>query len=106
MGYLKRLADKKWRIRYDVSSRNDGRRKQKAETLVNVTKPQAEAILADRKRGIVAGEYILEDLTVTELFCAIRAVQITTCANHCAAVSWALPDLLESEVREKRVLNR
>ncbi len=68
LGYLKRLADKKWRIRYDVPSSNDGRRKQKAETLVNVTKPQAEAILADRKRGIVAGEYIPEDLTVTELF--------------------------------------
>ena len=51
MGSLKRLKDKTYRIIYDVSSTN-GKRKQKCETLRNVTKAQAEAHLAKRKEQV------------------------------------------------------
>jgi integrase len=48
MGSVKRLRDKVYRIVYDIPS-TDGKRKQKRETLCNVTKPEAEEILAKRK---------------------------------------------------------
>ena len=48
MGSVKRLRDKVYRIVYDIPS-TDGKRKQKRETLYNVTKSEAEEILAKRK---------------------------------------------------------
>jgi hypothetical protein len=48
MGSVKRLRDKVYRIVYDIPS-TDGKRKQKRETLCNVTKPEAEETLAKRK---------------------------------------------------------
>lgn len=47
MGYLKRIADKKYRLIYDLPKSD--RRRQKTETLVGVTKAEAEAYLAARK---------------------------------------------------------
>ncbi|MGA9019076.1 MAG: hypothetical protein WB438_09110, partial [Candidatus Cybelea sp.] len=68
MGYLRKIGDKKFRIIYDVVSVN-GKRQQKTETLVGVTKKQAEAILAKRKAAVVAGEYLpCADMTMNELF--------------------------------------
>jgi hypothetical protein len=53
---------------YDVVSVN-GKRQQKTETLVGVTKKQAEAMLAKRKAAVVAGEYLpCADMTMNELF--------------------------------------
>jgi hypothetical protein len=56
LGYLRKIGDKKFRIMYDVVPVN-GKRQQKTETLVGVTKKQAEAILAKRKAAVVAGEF-------------------------------------------------
>ena len=68
MGYLRKVGDKKFRIMYDVVFVN-GKRRQKTETLVGVTKKQAEAILAKRKAAVVAGEYLpCADMTMNELF--------------------------------------
>ena len=68
MGYLRKVGDKKFRIMYDVMFVN-GKRRQKTETLVGVTKKQAEAILAKRKAAVVAGEYLpCADMTMNELF--------------------------------------
>jgi hypothetical protein len=47
MGYLKRIGDKRYRVQYDRLPENDKRRL-KRETLDNVTKKQAETILAQR----------------------------------------------------------
>ena len=55
MGYLKKLENRKFRIVYDVMSVN-GKRRQKTETLVGVTKNQAAAILARRTTAVLAGE--------------------------------------------------
>jgi hypothetical protein len=47
----------------------NGKRRQKTEMLVGVTKKQAEAILAKRKAAVVAGEYLpCADMTMNELF--------------------------------------
>ncbi len=68
MGYLRKVGDKKFRIMYDVVFVN-GKRRQKTETLLGVTKKQAEAILAKRKAAVVAGEYLpCADMTMNELF--------------------------------------
>ena len=48
MGSVKRLRDKVYRIVYDVPGTN-GKRKQKRETLDNVTKSEAEEVLAKQK---------------------------------------------------------
>jgi integrase len=53
---------------YDIVS-VDGKRRQKTETLVGLTKKQAEAILTQRKAAVVAGEYLpTGDMTMNELF--------------------------------------
>lgn len=53
---------------YDVLSVN-GKRRQKTETLIGVTKKQAEALLAKRKAAVVAGECgPRADMTMNELF--------------------------------------
>jgi hypothetical protein len=68
LGYLRKIGDKKFRIMYDVVS-VDGKRRQKTETLVGLTKQQAEAILAKRKAAVVAGEYLPSgDMTMNDLF--------------------------------------
>jgi len=68
LGYLRKIGDKKFRIMYDVVSVN-GKRQQKTETLVGVTKRQAEAFLAKRKAAVVAGEFLpFGDMTMNALF--------------------------------------
>ena len=68
MGYLKKIGDKKFRIVYNVPSLN-GKRKQKTETLVGVTKKQAEAIVAAREAAVLRGEYGSgSDIQMNELF--------------------------------------
>ncbi|MGB8205966.1 MAG: site-specific integrase [Candidatus Baltobacteraceae bacterium] len=53
---------------YDVMSVN-GKRRQKTETLIGVTKKQAEAVLASRKAAVLAGEFRTDaDMTMNELF--------------------------------------
>lgn len=60
MGYLKRYGESKYRIIYDVLP-EQGRRKQKRETLKGVTKKQAEAILAQREAEVLALRRALEN---------------------------------------------
>jgi hypothetical protein len=48
MGSVKRLRDKVYRIVYDIPS-TDGKRKQKRETLCNVTKPEPKKLLPSEK---------------------------------------------------------
>jgi len=68
MGSVKRLRDKVYRIVYDLPSA-DGKRKQKRETLYDVTKPEAEAALAKRKELAKHGQPAHNpDLTVGNLF--------------------------------------
>ncbi len=68
MGYLRKVGDKKFRIVYDIVSVT-GRRRQKTETLVGVTKRQAEAVLAKRKATVLAGEFPSStSMTMNELF--------------------------------------
>jgi len=68
LGYLKKIGDKKFRIVYNVPSLN-GKRKQKTETLVGVTKKQAEAIVAAREAAVLRGEYGSgSDIQMNELF--------------------------------------
>ena len=68
MGYLRKVGDKKFRIVYDIVSVT-GRRRQKTETLIGVTKRQAEAVLAKRKATVLAGEFPSStSMTMNELF--------------------------------------
>lgn len=68
MGYLKKIGDKKFRIVYNVPSLN-GKRRQKTETLVGVTKKQAEATVAARGAAVLRGEYGSgSDIQMNELF--------------------------------------
>jgi integrase len=68
MGAAKRIKDKTYRIVYDIPSA-DGTRKQKRETLYDVTKAEAEAILAKRKEQARSGQLVRDqNLTVAELF--------------------------------------
>jgi integrase len=68
MASPKRIRDKVYRIVYDVPSQ-DGTRKQKTETLNDVTKREAEAILAKRIEIAKKGEYVTDpNITMSELF--------------------------------------
>lgn len=74
MGYLKRYGDKKYRIIYDLLPEN-GKRRQKRETLEGVSKKEAEAILAEReaeirkqREAIENGEHVKDEITFSELF--------------------------------------
>ena len=68
MGSVKRLRDKVYRIVYDISNRN-GKRKQKRETLYNVTKSEAEETLAKRKERAKHRQGLRNpDISVAELF--------------------------------------
>ena len=75
MGYLKRLSDKRYRIKYDVVPTNEKPRQIKTETLEGVSKKEAEAILAQRKaevteqrEAIANGEQVKDDITLSTLF--------------------------------------
>ena len=68
MGYLRKLGEKKYRIIYDLAPIGTKRR-QRTETLVGVTKAQAEAILAQRKSEVARGTLALEsELCMNDVF--------------------------------------
>jgi integrase len=68
MGSVKRLRDKVYRIVYDIPS-TDRKRKQKRETLYNITKSEAEETLAKRKEQAKHRQTLRDpNLTVAELF--------------------------------------
>jgi integrase len=80
LGSVRRLADKKYRIVYDVPPLN-GKRKQKTETLVGFTKAQAESALADRIRAITGGDYVDDvEMTLNDLFDRFMAAKDRKCA--------------------------
>jgi integrase len=62
MGCLTSLGNKRFRIRYDVLPEN-GRRRQRTETLENTTKKAAYAALADRESKATRGFYSGNDTT-------------------------------------------
>jgi integrase len=72
LGYIhgiKRLADKKYRIVYDVPPSGGRPRHQKRETLVGVTKKQAAAARAKRIEEVATGKYVKDDdMTLSALF--------------------------------------
>ena len=69
MGYIKRIGDKKYRIVYDLPRGKDGMRRQKTETIVGKSKPDAEAHLMTRKQQIANLQPIVDEaLTVDELY--------------------------------------
>jgi integrase len=74
LGYLKRFGDRKYRITYDILPEN-GKRRQKRETLEGVSKKEAEAILAQReaeilklRKAIELGEEVKDEIELGELF--------------------------------------
>ena len=67
MGSVKRLRDKVYRIVYDIPS-TDGTRKQKRETLYNVTKSEAEETLAKRKEARSSPDSSNPNITIADLF--------------------------------------
>jgi integrase len=68
MGFLKKLGDKKYLIKYNVPPAIGKARQQKTETLKGVTKKRAEAILAQRKAQVASETYIQEQINVAMLF--------------------------------------
>jgi integrase len=74
MGYLKRVNDRTYRIQYDVLPAN-GTRRLKRETVRDVTKREAAAILAQREAEILAkrrtlerGDEFKDEIVLDELF--------------------------------------
>jgi integrase len=68
LGYLRKLGKKKYRIIYDLDMAG-GRRRQRTETLLGVTKQQAQALLAKRKNEVSLGELSLRpEVQMNELF--------------------------------------
>ncbi len=74
MGYLKRYGQSKYRIEYDILPEN-GKRRQKRETLKGVTKKQAEAVLTQREAEVLAqrkalenGDSVKDEATLSTLF--------------------------------------
>jgi integrase len=66
---IKRVGEKKYKIVYDVPPTDGRARQQKKETLVGVTRHEAEAIRAKRIESIKKGEYVHEtDMSMAELF--------------------------------------
>lgn len=75
MGYLVRLADKRYRIKYDIIPTNGKTRQIKTETLDGVTKPEAAAVLAKRKAEVTKqrmtiadGEQLKDEINLSTLF--------------------------------------
>lgn len=52
---------------YDLPQK-DGKRKQKTETLENVSEKEAKAILAKREEAITKGEYVQDSIVLEDLF--------------------------------------
>lgn len=74
MGYLKRVNDRTYRVQYNASV-GDGKRRLKRETLRDVTKKEAAAILAQREAEVLAkrrvvesGEQVKDEVMLDELF--------------------------------------
>lgn len=66
---VKRLADKKYRIVYDVPPSGGRPRHQKRKTLVGVTRKEAEATRAKRIEEVAIGQYAKDDdMILSELF--------------------------------------
>jgi len=86
LGYLRKIGDQKFRIMYDAPSVS-GKRCRKTETLVGVTKKQAEAILAQRKAAIVRGEFASgSDIRMNELFdrfMQVKGERLAPATLHC-----------------------
>ena len=75
MGFVKRLADKRYLIKYDVVPTNGKRRQLKTKTLNGVTKQEAEAFVAERKAevrkqrsAIATGEQVKDEVILSDLF--------------------------------------
>jgi integrase len=75
MGYLKRLADKCYLVKYDVVPEKGKSRQLKTKTLRGVTKQEAEAFVEERKaevrkqRATIAnGEQVKDEVLLSELF--------------------------------------
>jgi len=66
LGYLKRIGTKKFRIVYDLPQK-DGKRKQKTETLRNVTEREATVILSKREDAIARGESEQDTILIGDL---------------------------------------
>jgi integrase len=80
LGYIKRLADKKYRIMYDLPPQG-ARRRQKTETLVGVTKKQAELYVADREKAVIKGDYVEDSgATLNSVFDRFMAAKQKKCA--------------------------
>jgi integrase len=75
MGFIKKLGNRKYLIKFNVPPTNGKARQQKTETLKGCTKKQAEAILAERKARVASGNYIQEQITVSMLFDRFMAVK-------------------------------
>jgi integrase len=69
MANIKRVGEKKYRIVYDIPPVDGRPRQQKRETIIGVTKHEAEAIRAKRIEAIKKGEYVCEtDMAMAHLF--------------------------------------
>jgi len=75
MGFVKRLADKRYLVKYDVVPTNGKPRQIKTKTLDGVTKQEAEAFVAERKKevksqrnAIATGEQIKDEVLLSDLF--------------------------------------
>lgn len=68
MGYLKKLGKGRYRIVYDLRPEN-GKRRQKTETLKVKNDKEAQAILARREESVQNGEFVYDDdVNVSMLF--------------------------------------
>src|SRR5579884_1810261 len=116
MGYVKRIADRKYRIVYDITPAPGRQRQQKTETLVGVTKKQAEAELAKRREAVATGQYVRDDdMTLATLFERFMEkkktrLEATTVAryqtlfdNHLVP---AFGDMKVKELRQGHLVNR
>lgn len=75
MGFVKRLADKRYLIKYDVVPTNGKPRQIKTKTLDGMTKQEVEAFLAERKAevkrqrsAIATGEQVKDEVILSDLF--------------------------------------
>jgi hypothetical protein len=75
MGFIRKVGDKRYLIKFNVRPTNGKARQQKTETLKGCTKKQAEAILAERKAQVDSGTYIQEQITVAMLFDMFRRLK-------------------------------
>jgi len=78
MGYLKNIGPKKYRIVYNANQSHEPR-KQKTETLRDVTSKQAKVILAEREKVVAKGDFSKDEITINELaekFFAERTLRV------------------------------